>query len=128
MTQRALHWVARNRRSRQTEHRAGEFVVEAVRAASRTDGAVLATLCNALAGVVSEEFRTHCRAAAIHGGRLIVNVDAPSMVSVFAARWRQRLVSAIRTHAPRCGVRDVSFAFGVHGAPFECAEKVATNG
>jgi hypothetical protein len=128
MTQKALYWVGRNRRPRQTEHRAGEFVAEAVRAASRKDGAVLAKVCGVLAHLVSEEFRTHCRAAAVLGGRLMVNVDAPSMVSVFAARWRQRLVSAIRTHAPRCGVRDVSFQFGAGGVPFEGGDKVYTNG
>ena len=104
-------------------------MVQAVRAASRADGAVLAKLSELLAGVVNEEFKVHCRAAAVRSGRLIVSVDAPSMVSVFAARWRQRLVAALREHR-RSGVRDVSFEFGHSGIPFECVGvgRVTTNG
>ncbi len=114
-----LEWTARNRAPRDTTARAGEAVAQAVRAASRTDGAVLALLSDGLGAVVDEEFVRHCRALAVRSGRLIVGVDAPSMVSMMKTRWRKPLLEAIRALAPRSRVSDISFEFGTGGVLFE---------
>jgi hypothetical protein len=116
-----LQWVARNRTRRDVVVRAGELVAHAVRSAGRSDAAVVALLSEQLGGVVDESFRRHCRAVAVRGGRLIIGVDAPSMVSLMQARWRSRLQAAIRALAPRSGARDVSFEFGLTGSEFQTA-------
>ena len=122
-----LAWVARNRARRESARHAGEFIVQAVRGASRTDGAALALLADQLGVVVNEEFNRHCRAAAVRGGRLIVHVDAPSMVSMMQARWGKVLQTAIRARAPRAGATDVLFAFGTTGLPFENVSRSSSN-
>lgn len=115
MTDRRLTWVARNRVRADRTRRAGELIGAAVLEAKRPDGGAMEIVAKALGGRVDEEFRRHCRIAAVRGGLLHIHVDAPSLVSAMRTRWRSVICEALRTTGREVTAREVVFGFGREG-------------
>jgi len=107
--------VARNRLRTDRTRRAGELIGAAVLEGKRPDGASIEAVARALAGLVDEEFRLHCRIAAVRAGLVHIHVDAPSLVSAMRMRWRSVVCEALRGSGRAVTARDVVFGFGREG-------------
>lgn len=80
----------------------------------------------ALAGIVDEEFRRHCRLGLASGTALAVRVDKPALVFPMRVRWASCLENALTGRRSGTRLRQVVFEHGTAGASVPSpAESVA---
>lgn len=74
-----------------------------------------ARIAAAVAGVVDDEFRAHCRVASVSASRLVIHVDAHDLVYSMRVHWLYRLRDAL---ADISGGRfsRIEFRYGLDGA------------
>lgn len=74
-----------------------------------------ARIAAAMADVVDDEFRTHCRVASVSASRLVIHVDAHDLVYSMRVHWLYRLRGALAgTRGGRFA--RIEFRYGLDGA------------
>ena len=108
-----LKWVQRNRTRRNSVQQAGTLLA---RLAERVavDG-VSSEIAAALASVVDEEFRRHCRIGGVRSGTLMVSVDEASLAYAMRMQWLAPLSKALSASAGIGPIDRIAFEFGHAG-------------
>ena len=123
---RQLRWIQANHGRRDSTQVAGacvERIVDRVVVTGR-DAAVEA-IC-ALADIVDQRFRAHCRIVVTERRVLVVNVDDPLLVCTLRSQWLLPLRETLRGR--RCGNLGggVMFVFGREGIGFADVNRIGS--
>jgi hypothetical protein len=108
-----LEWIQKNRSRRPRTRLAGVWVERLARKADSNE--LLSPIAEAVADLVDEEFRTHCRLADIRAGTLVVQVDRASLVYPMRLHWLRPLSRRLRERAATRRIGRISFEFGNAG-------------
>lgn len=65
-----------------------------------------------VAGLVDEDFATHCSLGSVRDGVLTVLVRDESLVYAYRVRWTLEILDGIRAACPRSRIRRVRFVKG----------------
>jgi hypothetical protein len=124
-TQRTLAWVGQNglkrrRGSVRTTH-AGSAVVALSGVLHDRWLVPASAAAEALAPLVDESFRKHCRVAAAAEGRVVITVDAASLVSEMRRRWLSVVREGMKIVDRRLATGTVVFEYGRSGVEVSLA-------
>ena len=89
-----LQWVQRNRRRKGRVLHAGTMIQGIARQTKAEDEPV--RVARAVADVVDDEFRRHCRVAGVRSVTVVVHVDHPSLVYSMQQQWLSPLSRALQ--------------------------------
>lgn len=117
--QRRLVWAAENaskrRRGAGSTMHAGSLVVELSGVVHDRWLKPASLAAAALAPLVDDRFRRHCRIAAATEGRVVINVDAASLVSEMRRRWLAVVREGMKSVDHRLATGAVVFEYGRSG-------------
>lgn len=68
-----------------------------------------------VAELVDDEFRRHCRVAAVRAGRVDFSVDRGNLVWPMRVRWAEKLTAELATRHASRSIRGITFRFGRGG-------------
>ena len=112
-----LVWITRNRKKPDRARSAGSLVSNLADGLAMGEGAAFKSAAAAIASLVDEEFRRHCRIAGAGGGLLVIHVDEAGLVGPMRLRWSTVLLDAFAREKSVRGMRRVYFEWGRSGAP-----------
>jgi hypothetical protein len=108
-----LQWVQRNRHREGRVLRAGTMIQGIARQMKAEDEAV--RVAGAVAELVDDEFRRHCRIAAVRSATVVVHVDHPSLVYSMQQQWLSPLSRALQGTDVGRRIRRIVFETGQDG-------------
>lgn len=110
-----MEWVQRNRTPRNRSMPAGAAVADFARKLWTQDIGPAEAAADALTDLVDEEFRRHCRVAALAKNVLTIQVHPAAMVEVMRRKWSTRIKRELPAMLSR-GINRVAFQHGSAGA------------
>ena len=108
-----LQWVQRNQRRKGRVLHAGTMIQGIARQTKADDEAV--RVAGAVADFVDDEFRWHCRIAAVRPATVVVHVDHPSLVYSMQQQWLSPLSRALQGTDVGRRIRRIVFEAGHDG-------------
>jgi hypothetical protein len=97
---------------------AGGFIADLARQLESGHGE-LSAVVEAIAPVLDDEFRRHCRVGAIGNGVIAIHVDSPGLIAPMRMRWAGVVLKAVQTQREFSKTRRITFEFGSGGASFQ---------
>ena len=79
----------------------------------------LSAAVEAIAPVVDDDFRRHCKVGAIGSGVIAIHVDSPGLVAPLRLRWANVVMTAVQEQGEFSRIRQITFEFGSGGASFQ---------
>ena len=118
-----LVWVQRNAQRTERMRAVGGPVTQILETIVAGAGVTAATVA-AIADVVDEEFRSHCRLSVSGRGDLYVQVDSAPLVSLMQRRWNAVLTEALGQRPGKAKIRRIVFDYGHagFGLPPACSQ------
>ena len=110
-----LEWVHRNRTKKDRTRRIDDVVGRFVRGEVLRVVASPVEIAAALAEVVDDEFRAHCRITVSGRRTVVVHVDSAGLVYVLRSRWRGAIDKRLKKIRPGGYAGRVVFTFGTSG-------------
>jgi hypothetical protein len=111
-----LEWVQRNRTRRERTASIGAATGRFVRDLWTQTVEPAQQAADALAEIVDEDFRRHCRVAEWARGQLAIQVDEPAMLVVIRLKWASRIKRELPGRLSR-RLNRVVFSQGRAGVP-----------
>lgn len=110
-----LEWVQRNRTRRSRTKQAGEEISRFADDVQRREVEPAMSAAAAVAPIVDEEFRRHCRVGGTAGGVVTIYVVPAQMISVMQRKWYEPLRGAMAARGGPWRGATIRFASGQDG-------------